>query len=141
MSIIIKGGVKDLRKAIQLFFLLLGGGLGYQFGPDLFLALDPLLNIGIVPLAPYIGAAIGAIVVLFSTAWLVDYIVRFIHWGEETLVKLPVADILFGVMGMILGLIVAFFVISNYYKYPDCRLLSPDFCIRTVRVSRISSRF
>jgi len=127
MSIIIKGGVKDLRKAIQLFFLLLGGGLGYQFGPDLFLALDPLLNIGIVPLAPYIGAAIGAIVVLFSTAWLVDYIVRFIHWGEETLVKLPVADILFGVMGMILGLIVAFLLFPIITNIPIVGYFLPIF--------------
>lgn len=107
-----------LKRIIQLFFLLLGGGLGYQFGPDLFLLLDPFLNIGKVPGAPYIGAGLGAIVVLFTTSWLVDYIVRFIHWGEETLVKLPVTDVLFGVMGLILGLIVAFLLFLPITNIP-----------------------
>jgi uncharacterized protein YacL len=98
-----------LKRIVQLFFLIVGGMLGIIFLPDL---LD-LLNIKNIPLlnSPYILAVLGALILFITTFWLVDYIVGLIHWIEESLVKAPVTDILFGSLGLIFGLIVAFLVV------------------------------
>ncbi|GAB7387323.1 PIN/TRAM domain-containing protein [Bacillaceae bacterium] len=107
-----------LRRTIQLFFLLVGGGLGYQFGPDLFLLLDPVMNFGDIPAKEYFGAMLGAVLFAFGTKWLVDYIVESLHMGEEKLVKLPIADVLFGAIGLIVGLIVAFLLFLPLSNIP-----------------------
>ncbi|MCT6917365.1 MAG: PIN/TRAM domain-containing protein, partial [Bacillus wiedmannii] len=46
-----------------------------------------------------------------TTFWLVDYIVQLIKHIEEALVKAPVADVLFGTLGLISGLIVAYLIL------------------------------
>ena len=58
--------------------------------------------------------------------------VRFITWMEEVLFKVPVGDLLFGTLGLIIGLIVAYLIgfaieqcsdtghyrnITNYFVY------------------------
>ncbi|WP_044895170.1 PIN/TRAM domain-containing protein [Bacillus alveayuensis] len=98
-----------LKRIVQLFFLIVGGMLGVIFLPDLL----NLLNMGNTPFlnSPYILAILGALILFIMTFWLVDYIVDLIHWIEESLVKAPVTDILFGSLGLIFGLIVAFLVV------------------------------
>ncbi|MDF0727605.1 PIN/TRAM domain-containing protein [Cytobacillus sp. S13-E01] len=98
-----------LKRIVQLFFLIIGGMLGIFFIPELF----KLLNVGNVPYLdkPYTLAILGAIILFITTFWLVDYIVGLIRWLEEALVKAPVTDVLFGSLGLIFGLIVAFLIV------------------------------
>jgi uncharacterized protein YacL len=98
-----------LKRIVQLFFLIIGGMLGIFFIPELF----ELLNVGDIPYLdkPYTLAILGAIILFITTFWLVDYIVGLIRWLEETLVKAPVTDVLFGSLGIIFGLIVAFLIV------------------------------
>ncbi|MFP3416027.1 hypothetical protein SB773_31795, partial [Bacillus sp. SIMBA_074] len=42
--ILIKGGEGMVRRIGKIFFVLIGGGLGYQYGDDLFSMLNPLLK-------------------------------------------------------------------------------------------------
>ncbi|WP_047154529.1 PIN/TRAM domain-containing protein [Aneurinibacillus tyrosinisolvens] len=107
-----------LKRIIQLFFLLVGAGLGYQFGPDLAALLGSLINIGKVPGAEYIGAVLGALVFFLLTTRPTEYLVRSIHRSEETLIKLPITDVLFGAMGLIIGLIVAFLLFLPISSIP-----------------------
>jgi uncharacterized protein YacL len=97
-----------LKRIIQLFIIIAGGTVGYLYIPDLL----KLTNLGLPSwfLSPYIGFIVGAIILFLSTFWLVDYIVGFIRWIEETLVKAPVADLLFGSVGLIVGLITAYLI-------------------------------
>ncbi|RKD22762.1 hypothetical protein BEP19_10965 [Ammoniphilus oxalaticus] len=97
-----------VRRIVQLLITIIGGALGYRFGSTLFLFLDPYLNMGGTAIGSYIGAAFGAILFFLFSAWLADHILRAVRWGEEALLKLPITDILFGAMGLIIGLIVAF---------------------------------
>ncbi|GAA4723456.1 PIN/TRAM domain-containing protein [Brevibacillus fulvus] len=99
-----------ISRITKVFFVLLGGGLGYHFGAALFTLLNNWLNFGAIPevAEPYIGAVLGAVIFYFLSNWLVSYIVNTINWGEEMLVKLPIIDVLFGAMGLIIGLIPAF---------------------------------
>ncbi|WP_261134687.1 PIN/TRAM domain-containing protein [Bacillus sp. Marseille-Q3570] len=100
-----------LKRIVQLFFIIVGGTLGYLYVPELIRLLNNLINIGDLPgfvTSPYMGTVIGAIVFYLSTFWLADYIVGFIQWIEESLMKAPVADVLFGSFGLIFGLFVAY---------------------------------
>lgn len=60
--------------------------------------------------APYIGLAVGAIILYLLSIWLVDYIVQFIQYLERTLLGAPLANLFFGGIGLIIGLTIAFFI-------------------------------
>lgn len=96
-----------MKKFIQIAFLLIGGALGLLFLPPLYellhLTSNPWLD------NPYVSVALGALL-LFTLSFAVsDYFVRLIGWMEEVLFKVPVVELLFGTLGLIIGLIVAYF--------------------------------
>ncbi|MDF2558207.1 MAG: hypothetical protein K0R71_2035 [Bacillales bacterium] len=96
-----------LRRLIQISFVIVGGALGVLLMPLLFGLIKFhhfLLN------NSYSYATIGALLFYFLTFWMVDYVENFIKWTEEKLVKTPIGDILFGTLGLLLGLIIAFLV-------------------------------
>ncbi|MFC0525686.1 PIN/TRAM domain-containing protein [Pontibacillus salicampi] len=97
-----------LKRVVQLFIIIAGGTIGFLYLPNL-LELMGLENT--VWLSNQVTTTIvGAIILYLITFWSVDYIVDFLRWVEETLVNIPVADLLFGSLGLILGLIVAYLV-------------------------------
>lgn len=99
-----------LKRIVQIFFLFLGGTLGIFFMP----ALMRLLNLQDIPFinTPYTLAILGAILFYIATFWLVDYVVNWVKLLEESLVKAPVTDVLFGSLGLIVGLIIAFLIVN-----------------------------
>ncbi len=95
---------------MQLFFIVVGATLGYIFIPDLI----NLLNIGNLPAwltGQIAGAVLGGIILYVTTFWLADYIVGLMRLLEEAIVKAPITDVLFGTLGLIFGLIVAFLIV------------------------------
>lgn len=94
-----------VKRIIQVAFLFIGGALGLIFLPPLYefmnLSSNPWLN------NPYISVAIGAALLFVLSFALSDYFVKLITWLEEVLFKLPAADLLFGTLGLIVGLSVA----------------------------------
>lgn len=94
-----------LKKVIQVAFLFIGGALGLIFLPPLYefmnLSSHPWLN------NPYFSVAIGAALLFVLSFALSDYFVKLITWSEEKLFKLPASDLLFGTLGLIVGLCVA----------------------------------
>lgn len=97
-----------LKRIIQACFLITGGTLGIFLIQDLLVLLN-LSDITIIN-NPYVTAILGAIIFYLITFWAVDYVVDFVKWFEESLIKVPIADILFGSVGLILGLVIAFLV-------------------------------
>ncbi|NIK12908.1 PIN/TRAM domain-containing protein [Alkalibacillus almallahensis] len=96
-----------LKRTIQLFIVVAGGALGYLYSPEV----ASLVGVGESSwFIPFIGLVLGAIILFISTFWLVDYIVNLLKVIEEKLVKAPVADLLFGSLGLIVGLVLAFLV-------------------------------
>lgn len=97
-----------MKRVIQIAFLFIGGALGFVFLPPLYeiinLSSSPWLN------NPYTSVAIGAILLFLLSFSLSDYCVRLINWMEDVLFKIPAADLFFGTLGLIVGLIVAYFV-------------------------------
>lgn len=98
-----------LKRIVQLVFAAMGGVFGFFAGPKLFAVLEnPPLRLGSVPIPEYIGAVAGAIVLFLVTGGLSQLVVKWIQWSEERLTKVPTADIIFGAMGLTIGLIVAY---------------------------------
>ncbi|ASV67678.1 MULTISPECIES: PIN/TRAM domain-containing protein [Cytobacillus] len=95
-----------LKRIVQVCFLIFGITLGIFVIPELLIlvSLDdiPLLN------NPYVSAILGAIIFYLLTFWAVDHVVNFIKWTEESIVKVPITDIIFGSVGLVFGLVVAF---------------------------------
>lgn len=108
MFIMSRGGEGMLKRIVQACFLIMGGTLGILLLPELF----NLLHINDIPLISnsYITAVLGAIIFYLITFWAVDYVFNFIKWAEDSLVKVPVTDVLFGSVGLIFGLLVAFLI-------------------------------
>lgn len=97
-----------LKRIVQVCFLITGVTLGIFLIPELLIlvSLDdiPFLN------NPYMSAVLGAIIFYFISFWAVDYVVNIVKWVEESLVKAPITDIIFGSVGLVFGLIIAFLI-------------------------------
>ncbi|WP_048601089.1 PIN/TRAM domain-containing protein [Rubeoparvulum massiliense] len=111
-----------LKGVIQLFFIILGGIIGYQFGSSLFAMFD-FWNLGwLQEYANYVGAGSGALIFLVIGLILTNYILQFIQWVEERIVKLPLTDLVFGMVGLIMGLVITMLLpldkiplVGNYF--------------------------
>ncbi|WP_153732581.1 PIN/TRAM domain-containing protein [Sporosarcina obsidiansis] len=97
-----------LKRVVQVSFLLIGGTLGVLFLPYLF-ALFAFTSRPMIENA-YVEAILGAIILYLFSLFLTEPIVNFIKWIEERLLKAPIMDLLFGTVGLIVGLSVAFLV-------------------------------
>ncbi|MBP3038119.1 PIN/TRAM domain-containing protein [Bacillaceae bacterium Marseille-Q3522] len=114
-----------LKRIVQFCFLITGVTLGILFIPILLDALR-LNNIPILSNS-YTSAILGAIIFYFITFWAVDYVVNFVKWIEESLVKAPITDLIFGSIGLIFGLVIAFLVgyALNTIKIPVLNTIAP----------------
>jgi uncharacterized protein YacL len=125
MFIMNRGGEGMLKRIVQACFLIIGGTLGILLLPELF----NLLHINDIPLInnSYITAIIGAIIFYLITFWAVDYVFNFIKWAEDSLVKVPVTDVLIGSVGLIFGLLVAFLIgfALNAVQVPILNAVAP----------------
>lgn len=97
-----------LKKVIYSFFIITGAIAGFLYGPYVM----DLIKLGSVDwlLSPFLGLALGAIIFFILSYFVADYILDFIRWVEDGLIKVPVGDLLFGSIGLVIGLLIAFLV-------------------------------
>jgi uncharacterized protein YacL len=119
------GGEGMLKRIIQACFLIIGGTLGIFLIPDLLI----LINFDDIPLInnPYVSAISGALIFYLITFWAVDYFTNFMKWVEESLVRAPITDIIFGSVGLFFGLIIAFLIgfALNAIQVPIINTVAP----------------
>jgi len=114
-----------LKRIVQACFIIIGVTLGIFLIPDLLrlISMDDvkLLN------NPYMSALLGAIIFYLISFWAVDHVVNFVKWVEESLVKIPITDIIFGSVGLAFGLIIAFLVgyALNAIEVPILNTVAP----------------
>lgn len=96
-----------MKKTIHLFFIVVGGTIGFLYGPTTVAWLN--INSSIVG-SPYFGSLLGALLLFLISYLLVDYIVGFLKWVEDGLIKIPAGDLFFGSLGLIIGLVVAYLI-------------------------------
>lgn len=96
-----------LKNIVHIFFIVLGGTIGFLYIPMII----NLLNLDVNLLTnPYLGMTLGAIIFFILSYIIVDHVVNFFKWIEDTLIKLPAMDLLFGSLGMIVGLVISYLV-------------------------------
>ncbi|MEW9676463.1 PIN/TRAM domain-containing protein [Lentibacillus sp. L22] len=110
-----------LKKIVHLFFILTGGTIGYLYIPDIIKLLDFTSAKWIT--SPYLGLIIGAVILFIFSYLVADYIVNFLRWIEDALIRIPVGDLLFGSLGLIAGLVVAY-LINIPLRYIEISLVS-----------------
>jgi len=95
-----------LKWIIRIAFILIGGTLGLLLLPQLYelinLSSNPWLN------NPYVSVLVGAVLLFVLSLLMTDYLIEFLSWMEERLLNAPIGDLLFGTLGLIVGLSVAF---------------------------------
>lgn len=95
-----------LKWIIQITFILIGGTLGLLLLPQLYelinLSPNPWLN------NPYVSVLLGAIMLYVLALFMTDHLIGVMKWMEDSLLKAPIGDLLFGTLGLIVGLSVAF---------------------------------
>ncbi|MDX5475750.1 MAG: PIN/TRAM domain-containing protein [Bacillaceae bacterium] len=96
-----------LNRLVHLLFIFIGGTLGYLLIPEIS---NVLREIPLWLINPYVGTAFGVIIFYYTTFGLTHYIVNLMKLMEESIIKAPVTDVIFGTMGLILGLIVAYLI-------------------------------
>ncbi|WP_339253076.1 PIN/TRAM domain-containing protein [Sporosarcina sp. FSL W8-0480] len=95
-----------LKRVVQVGLLLIGGTLGVLFLPYLFtlssFTSKPMID------NPYVAAIVGALLLYILSLFIAQPIVNLIKWIEDRLLKTPIFDLLFGTIGLMVGLSVAF---------------------------------
>ena len=97
-----------LKKIVHIFFIITGGTLGFLYIPTIIHFLN-LTDINWIT-SSYFGSVLGAIIFFILSYLTADYIVGLLKWIEEGLIKIPVVDLFFGSIGLILGLVVAYLI-------------------------------
>lgn len=104
-----------IKRIVQLFIAAIGVTIGWEFGPHLFewigLTQPPFTRV-------WFSALLGGAVFIVCTLWIVDYFVSLFKWFEDKLFKTPILDIASGVLGMIIGLIIAYLIAPSIEKIP-----------------------
>lgn len=95
-----------IKRIIQTLLTFIGCVLGYFYGPSFF-GVTNIFPTWVYE--PMTGAVLGGLIFFIFSLWLADLIVEFFKLIEERIVRAPVANLLFGTLGLIIGLIVAFF--------------------------------
>ncbi|MBE3595325.1 MAG: PIN/TRAM domain-containing protein [Candidatus Carbobacillus altaicus] len=116
-----------VRRLFQLFFLLLGGTIGYYFLPWLLDVLEPWIHLSHISFQEYIGAAVGGLLFLVGIILLSDMFERAYRRAEERLIKVHVSDLLFATLGLIVGLFVAFLLSLPLQQVPVLNMFLPIF--------------
>ena len=95
-----------LKWIIQITFVLIGGTLGLILLPQLY----ELINLSANPWIdnPYVSVLLGALILYVLALFTTDHLINFMKWMEDRLLKAPIGDLLFGTIGLIIGLSVAF---------------------------------
>ncbi len=97
-----------MKKIVHIFFIITGGTLGFLYLPDIVRLLD-MSNYSLLT-SPYLGSVLGAIIFFILSYLFADYIVGFLKWVEEGLIKIPIVDLFFGTIGLLVGLFVAYLI-------------------------------
>src|SRR5699024_8891712 len=97
-----------LKKVIHIFFIITGGTLGFLYMP----VLVRLMNLEHMQwlMSSYVDSIIGAIIFFLLSYLFANHIVNFLKWIEDGLIKIPVVDLFFGSIGLILGLLIVYLI-------------------------------
>lgn len=113
-----------LKRIFQIFSLILGGILGYLYLPLLMKQIDFGIELSDMTLNLY-GMVLGAIIFFILIILFLDPIIRGLKRVEEFLLRIPVVDLVFGVIGLVIGLIIATLASASFRSIPGVNVVAP----------------
>ncbi|TDQ34684.1 PIN/TRAM domain-containing protein [Aureibacillus halotolerans] len=96
-----------LMNTVRLFWVVIGGSLGYLYYPEIVIRMTDQVMDGWL-YSPYLGLVLGALILFLLTFRISRSMATGIRMLEEKLVGAPVIDVLFGSLGLLVGLFLAF---------------------------------
>src|SRR5690625_7670962 len=98
-----------LKIVVYLFFIITGGTVGFLYSPTIV----EMLNLDYVEwtTSPYIGLVVFAIIFFILSYFIVDYIVGFLSWFDEVLIKVSIIVLFFVCVCFIYGLVYGCFIL------------------------------
>lgn len=57
-------------------------------------------------------AVIGVIIFFFISIWMIEYVINWVKWIEDFLLRVLVLDLLFGSFGLVFGFIIVYFIVN-----------------------------
>ncbi|MFC0300723.1 PIN/TRAM domain-containing protein [Virgibacillus soli] len=97
-----------LKKIVHLFFVITGATVGFLYMPDIVRLLG-VTEAGWAQ-SPYFGSVLGALILFSISYGIAGYIVNLLKWIEDALIRVPVGDLFFGSIGLIIGLVIAYLI-------------------------------
>ncbi len=109
-----------VKKWLQLLFAVLGGLLGFYAGKiaerPVTELMESVLGVSGWKGESYWFMAAGAVIFFWAASWMADYGMRLIHRCEEKLENVPVPDLLAGIVGLIVGLLISVLLFPSLAK-------------------------
>ncbi|MBA3927656.1 PIN/TRAM domain-containing protein [Listeria rustica] len=96
-----------LKWVIRICFMIIGGTIGVISLPELWEAVG-VADIFVIN-NPYTDALVGALIFYLITFWAVKYVVAALNWLENGLTSTSNTVIIYGGLGLMIGLVLAFF--------------------------------
>lgn len=120
------------KRVLQIVFTFVGAVLGFYYGPQVMAVLEELVNLGLADafleqnlINGIIYGFISAALFGLLSVWLAAYVTGLLRWVEERLLSTPVANLFFGVMGLIIGLLVALLISTPFNNIPVASQVLP----------------
>jgi len=92
-----------VKKIVQIFFFVTGIALGGTYGDRAF----ALIHVPYFSWETVVSSILGGLIGLFVGTFFVDPFVRWFRWLEDKLIRTPLLDLVSGVIGLVIGLLIA----------------------------------
>lgn len=105
-----------LRNILRIFFIIIGFVGGFELFrvavPSMMVATGLPLPLPAGNWFPFLGGAIFGFIFYFITPAIIDYLKRFASWIDSMMKTIPTQDIILGVMGLLIALLIG--VLLNF---------------------------
>src|SRR5690625_7669597 len=104
-----------LKRVLHIFFIIIGGTIGYLYGPSVIKLINPSEIAWFE--SEILGSILGAIILFLISYLIVDYIVGFLRWIEDALIRVSVGDLFFGSLVFIIWLLIAYLIYLFFQSF------------------------
>ncbi|OXM83154.1 PIN/TRAM domain-containing protein [Paenibacillus rigui] len=107
-----------IRKWFQYVFAVIGGVLCFQWSDTVsrpfFTLIETVFGLDRIQGGAVWVMLLGGVIFYWIGSWLAPYATRWMQEGEDRVTKIPMADLITGTMGMVIGLLLAVMLLSPF---------------------------
>ncbi|WP_409343443.1 PIN/TRAM domain-containing protein [Paenibacillus sp. MBLB4367] len=108
------------KRWLQLLAAVVGGIMGYHslesIGEPFVQWVTSIFGISEVQVQPYWMMGVGMLVFYAAAVWIGEYGMRLVRKGEESVARVPFAELVLGLLGLIVGLLISVLLFPSLEK-------------------------